>query len=155
TLRDGWRTLRFLLLSSPRWLFLIPGLLLVGLGALGYCLALPGVRVLGAHLDAHTLLFASLAVLLGHQSILFALFTKRYASSVGLLPEDPRVDRFLRVFNLERGLLVGLSCLLAGIGLLVFAVWLWYAQHFGDLDYPSTMRWVIPGVTLTALGFQT
>jgi glycosyltransferase involved in cell wall biosynthesis len=105
TFRDGWRTLRYLLMCSPRWLFLIPGFLLLGLGAVGYALALPGVTVLGAHLDVHTLLFASLAVLLGHQSILFALFAKRYAAGVGFLPEDARVERFLKVFNLERGLL--------------------------------------------------
>jgi hypothetical protein len=155
TFRDGWRTLRFLLLCSPRWLFLIPGLVLTVLGVLGYTLALPGVRVLGARLDAHTLLFASLAILLGYQSVLFAVFTKRYAAGVGLLPPDPRVERFLRAFRLERGLLVGLACLAGGAGLLAGAVWIWASHSFGDLDYPTTMRWVIPGVTLTALGFQT
>jgi glycosyltransferase involved in cell wall biosynthesis len=154
TFRDGWRTLRFLLLYSPRWLFLIPGLMLILLGLFGYGLALPGATVLGARLDAHTLLFASLSVLLGHQSILFALFTKRYAASVGFLPEDARVERFLRVFNLERGLLAGLGCTVVGGALLLASIWRWYAANFGDLDYPSTMRWVIPGVTLTALGFQ-
>jgi hypothetical protein len=155
TFRDGWRTLRFLLLYSPRWLFLLPGLLLILLGVVGYALALPGVTILGAHLDAHTLLFASLSILLGYQAILFAVFTKRYAASIGLLPEDLRLEKFLRVFNLERGLLAGASCMATGGLLLALAVWRWYSQHFGDLDYPSTMRWVIPGVTLTSLGFQT
>jgi glycosyltransferase involved in cell wall biosynthesis len=155
TFRDGWRTLRFLLLYSPRWLFLIPGLLLVLLGAVGYALALPGVTVLGAHLDVSTLLVASLAILLGHQSVLFALFTKRYAASVGFLPEDARVERFFKIFTLERGLQLGLLSFLAGVALLAAAAWQWYAVRFGDLAYPVTLRWVIPGVTLTALGFQT
>jgi hypothetical protein len=155
TLRDGWRTLRFLLMYSPRWLFLVPGLLLVLLGVVGYALALPGAVVLGVHLDIHTLLVSSLAILLGHQSILFALFTKRFASSAGMLPHDSRLDRFLRVFNLERGLLVGLLCLVAGLVLLGGAAASWFARDLGDLDPWRTMRRVIPGVTLTALGFQT
>ena len=89
TFRDGWRTLRFLLMYSPRWLFLFPGLLLVLLGLLGYGLAMPGVKVLGVGFDAHTLLFASLAVLLGYQSVLFGVFAKTFAVSEGLLPPDP------------------------------------------------------------------
>src|SRR3954447_21937874 len=117
TWRDGWRHLRFLLLYSPRWLFLLPGLLLILLGTLGYALALPGTTVLGARLDVHTLLFASLAVLLGQQSALFGLFAKRHAAHVGLLPEDARAERFLRACTLERGLLAGLGCFTAGLGL--------------------------------------
>src|SRR3954449_5610125 len=104
TFRDGWRTLRFYLLYSPRWLFLIPGALAVAFGALGYALALPGVTVGGATLDAHTLLFASLAILCGYQSIVFAIFTKTFAIAEGLVPEDPRWMRFFRLVNLERGL---------------------------------------------------
>jgi hypothetical protein len=155
TFRDGWRTLRFLLLYSPRWLFLFPGLLLMALGALGCGLALPGATVLGARLDVSTLLVSSLAVLLGHQSVLFFLFARRYAASAGFLPEDERLERFVRSFTLERGLLAGLACFAAGVALLAAATWQWYAQHFGDLVYPVALRWVIPGVTLTALGFQT
>ena len=76
TFRDGWRTLRFFLMYSPRWLFLYPGLLLVVLGVVGYALALPGHRIGRIHFDAHTLLFSSLAILLGHQSIVFAIFAE-------------------------------------------------------------------------------
>src|SRR5262250_443097 len=68
TFRDGWRTLRFFLLYSPRWLFLMPGLLLVLVGLIGYALALPGITLAGMTLDAHSLLFASLAILCGCQS---------------------------------------------------------------------------------------
>jgi len=155
TFRDGWRTLRFFMMYSPRWLFLNPGVLLILLGLMGYALALPGVSALGVTFDAHTLLFSSLFLLLGYQSILFAVFTKTFAISEGLMPENRRMTRFYEVVNLERGLLVGVGALLLGLALLLGAVNQWRLQHFGPLDYSHTMRFVIPGVTLTALGFQT
>lgn len=155
TFRDGWRTLRFFLIFSPRWLFLLPGCLLVLFGLLGYGLALPAVKVGVVTLDAHTLLFASLAMLLGYQSILFSIFAKTFAINEGLLPKDPQLDGFFKVMYLERGLILGLLGLLAGVSLLGAAVWQWWGANFGSLDYAKTMRWVIPGVTMTALGFQT
>ncbi|MEN8181256.1 MAG: glycosyltransferase family 2 protein [Myxococcota bacterium] len=155
TFRDGWRTVRFFLLHSPRWLFLIPGGSLIALGLLGYLLALPGAVVLGVRFDAHTLLVSSLALLLGYQAILFALFAKTFGIAEGLLPEDPRVTRFFEVVYLERGLLAGGSATLLGLGLLTSVALEWQASGFGDLSYARTMRWVVPGVTLSALGFQT
>ncbi len=155
TFRDGWRTLRFFLMYSPRWLFLVPGALLVFLGLAGYALALPGVSISQIVFDAHTLLFASLAILCGYQALLFAIFTKTFAISEGLLPEDPRMNKFFELVNLERGLLIGAGSLLIGLVLLVLAVNQWRINNFGPLDYSHTMRWVIPGATLTALGFQT
>jgi glycosyltransferase involved in cell wall biosynthesis len=155
TFRDGWRTLRFFLMYSPRWLFLIPGMLLIVFGLIGYGLAMPGVTARGVTFDAHTLLFASLAILCGYQSIAFALFTKTFAISEGLMPEDARLNRFFDIVNLERGLLVGTGMLLIGLALLLMAIDQWRAADFGRLDYSHTMRWVIPGATLTALGFQT
>jgi hypothetical protein len=103
TFRDGWRTLRFFLLFSPRWLFLVPGLLLILVGLLGYAVAMPGVHVFGVTFDAHTLLFASLAIICGYQSIMFAVFAKVFAVSEGLLPPDPRVERLRRAVTLEKG----------------------------------------------------
>jgi glycosyltransferase involved in cell wall biosynthesis len=155
TFRDGWRTLRFFLVCSPRWLFLVPGLLLVLAGILGYAVALPAVHLFGVVFDAHTLLFASLAIICGYQSIMFAVFTKVFAVSEGLLPPDPRLDRLRGIFNLERGLIAGGVAVVIGLVLLALAVNKWRGVEFGELDYASTMRLVVPGVTLTALGFQT
>ena len=155
TFRDGWRTLRFFLMYSPRWLFLIPGMLLILMGVVGYGLAMPGFTIKRLTFDAHTLLFSSLAILCGYQSILFAIFTKTFAISEGLMPDDPHLTRFFDHVYLERGLIIGGTSLLAGLGLLLVAVNQWRMHDFGRLDYSQTMRWVIPGATLTALGFQT
>jgi glycosyltransferase involved in cell wall biosynthesis len=155
TFRDGWRNLRFYLLFSPRWLFLVPGLALLVLGVLGYGLALPGATIGSATFDAHTLLFASLSLILGYQSVLFAVLTRLFGTVEGFLPEDPRFVRLFDYFNLERGLLVGAAAVLTGIMFLGLAVSQWYEVAFGSLDYGRTMRIVIPGVTLTALGVQT
>src|SRR3954452_15541423 len=155
TFRDGWRTLRFFLLYSPRWLFLVPGLLLVLLGVLGYAIALPCVSALGVTFDAHTLLFASLAVICGYQSVMFAVFGKVFAVGARLLPPDRRVAWLTRTLTLERLLIAAAVVMLAGLALLVAAVVMWAGRDFGALDYSETMRVVIPGVTLTALGFQT
>jgi hypothetical protein len=155
TFRDGWRTLRFFLLFSPRWLFLVPGLLMILVGLAGYATVLPGLRIGGVELGAHSLLVASLAILLGYQSLLFAVFSKTFAITTGLLPEDRRMSRFFEIVNLERGLLVGCGSLVLGIGLIGIAAREWQLEGFGPLDYAQTMRWVIPGVTLAAVGFQT
>jgi glycosyltransferase involved in cell wall biosynthesis len=155
TFRDGWRTLRFYVLYSPRWLFYYPGALLMLLGLVGYGLALPGVTRFGVTFDAHTLLFSTLFILIGYQSILFAIFARSVAANDGLLPESLRLNGLFRIMNLERGLVVGGLGLLAGIALLLVAVNQWRLAHFGRLDYAHTMRVVIPGVLLTALGVQT
>jgi len=155
TFRDGWRTLRFFLTCSPRWLFLWPGAVSFGLGLLGYALAMPGAEIGRATLDAHTLLVASLALLIGQQAILFAVFAKMFSLNEGLLPPDPRVNRFFDVFTLERGLTLGALAALIGSILLVLEFVSWQQSSFGPLNYAQSMRLVIPGVTLMALGIQT
>ncbi len=155
TFRDGWRTLRFFMMYSPRWLFFRPGALLVLLGLVGYVLAMPRMSIGGLAFDAHTLLFSSLAILCGYQSMLFALFTKTFAITEGLMPDDPRLDRFFKAVDLEKGLMGGAFALFVGLVLLAGAINQWRMAGFGQLDYSHTMRWVIPGATLTALGFQT
>lgn len=155
TWRDGWRTLRFFLLYSPRWLFLIPGLFLIVLGLLGYSLALPAVKIGAATFDAHSLLFASLFLMVGYQAVLFALFTKRFAISEGMMPSDPRLTAFFQWATLEKGIGFSLAMGISGLVLLMGAINQWWQKDFGPLDYAVTMRWVIPGVTLCMLGFQT
>ena len=155
TFRDGWRTLRFFLLCSPRWLFLMPGLGLVLLGLLAYGLALPGITLGPATFDAHTLLFGSLFILTGYQSILFAILSKTYAVNEGLLPPDQRLKKFYALVNLEYGLIISAGGLVVGISLLLLAVNTWRRAGFGHLDYSSTMRLVVPGATLTVLSVQT
>ena len=155
TFRDGWRTLAFFMLYSPRWLFLMPGFATVLLGLVGYGLAMPGASVLGASLDAHTLLVASLAIVMGYQSVLFAFLAKVFAIGEGMLPEDTRLTRLFGIFRLEHGLFLGAGMLATGSILLGWALVSWQQVAFGNLDYADTMRKVIPGVTLAALGFQT
>src|SRR5579872_7182999 len=155
TFRDGWRTLRFFLLYSPRWLFLIPGVAAIALGILGYAVAFPRVPIGGIVFDEDTLLIASLALICGWQSILFAILAKTFAVGAGLLPEDRRLTRFIELASLERGIALGGAALAIGIALIVAAVNQWRLAGFGGLEYHRILRIVIPGATLTALGFQT
>ena len=155
TFRDGWRTLRLFLMCSPRWLFLYPGVSLIVLGVAGYALAMPGTRLAGVRFDAHTLLFSTLAILVGHQAIVFAICAKTIAIGEGLLPPNTRMEHFNRVATLERGLVVSLGAIAIGVALLLATVNQWRLHDFGDLDYARTMRLVVPGVLFTALGVQT
>ncbi|MDB4881174.1 MAG: arnC 1 [Gemmatimonadetes bacterium] len=155
TFRDGWRHLRFYLMYSPRWLFLLPGLVLLTLGAAGYALAMPQLTLRGITFDVNTLLFASLSILAGYQSVLFAVFTKTFAISEGMLPIDARMQRLFDRVDLERGLVAGAATMVVGLALLASVVLQWVASSFGALDYASTLRWAIPGFTLTSLGLQT
>jgi glycosyltransferase involved in cell wall biosynthesis/uncharacterized membrane protein YphA (DoxX/SURF4 family) len=156
TWRDGWRTLRFFLLYSPRWLFLYPGLVLMLLGTVLGAWLLPASRTVGSvTFDVHTLLYAAVFMLLGFQAIAFAVFTKLFAISEGLLPPDPALDKAFRYITLEVGLLVGGLLILLGLGVSVYAVGFWRSQHFGVLDYSQTMRLVIPGSLFLVLGVQT
>ena len=154
--RDGWRHLRFLLLYSPRWLFLYPGLLLMLVGAVVSGWLLVGPRVVdGITLDVHTFLYAAIAIVIGYQTVIFAIFTKVFAITEGLLPEDPRLKTLFNYIKLETGILAGALLLVAGIGLSIYALSFWGAHSFGSLDPSQTLRLVIPAVTLIALGLQT
>jgi hypothetical protein len=155
TWRDGWRHLRFLLLYSPRWLFLVPGSLLMLLGTGVGLWLLPGPRVVGrVTFDVHTLVYAAMAVLLGFQAIAFAVFTKVFVIAEGLLPQDPRLDRLFRYIKLEIGLVVGAVLMVAGLAGSVGALGIWGARHFGPLDIEHTLRLVIPSALVLTLGFE-
>ena len=154
--RDGWRHLRFLLLFSPRWLFLYPGFVIFVLGLLLMGWLIPGPRrLLGITLDIHTLLYAALAVNLGYQAILFWTFTKVYGMREGIVPPDPWFHRMVSVATLERGLIAGLLLLLAGIGIGFLALGAWNEADFGEMSASDTMRLVIPSATAIMLAFQT
>ena len=154
--RDGWRHLRFLLLYSPRWLFLYPGALLMLAGLTVVLWLVPGPKVIGAvTFDVHTLLYGAVAIIIGFQCILFAVFTKIFAISEGLLPEDPRLNRAFRYVTLEVGLIVGLLLIIAGLSGSVYAYWYWDRLSYGNLDPSQTMRVVIPAATCLTVGCQT
>jgi Glycosyl transferase family 2 len=153
--RDGWRHLRFLLLFSPRWLFLYPGLALLTLGtALTAVLYVRPLQVLGAGLDIHSMLYASAAALLGMQLCLFALFARVSAQGAGLLPRRPAVDRILRTLTLERGLLLGAGTMTAGVLWSAAAFWQWREAGFGPLDPRVVMRDTIPAAALMVAGME-
>ena len=155
TFRDGWRTLRFFLLYSPRWLFLYPGLLLVILGTLvGITLSIGPLRIGEVVFDAHTLLYASAAVIIGVQASVFAILTKIFAINEGLLPEDERLNRLFKYVTLESGIFFGAALLIAGLTASILAVRFWEAESFGRLDYATMLRVVIPSVTALTVGFQ-
>lgn len=153
--RDGWRHLRFMLLCSPRWLFLYPGFLLVIAGLISGAWLLPGPKTIGSvTLDIHTLYFSAIAVLLGFQAMLFAVFSKTFAITDGLLPPDRKMDRLYRVFVLEVWLVVGAVLIALGMGGAVSGVVIWERQGFGGLEPTHVMRVAIPSGLSLALGCQ-
>jgi glycosyltransferase involved in cell wall biosynthesis len=153
---DGWRHLRFLLLYSPRWLFLYPGVALMLAGMiLGLFLMSGPIFIGGIGFDAQTLLYAAAATILGYQGIAFAFFTKIFAISEGLLPEDPRMSYTTIKLNLEKGLIAGLALTLMGLGGSFYSVWIWKQAVFGVLDPTQTLRIIIPAITALVIGVQT
>lgn len=155
TFRDGWRHLRFFLLFSPRWLFLIPGFMLMLIGVGGSLLSLRSTIVFGIGFDIHALLLSCLALICGYQAVLFAVFTKVFAIGEGLLPEDSRLSRLYRHVTLERGVLAGLVAAAVGTMLISGAIMQLIDVRPRTPEYAVTMRWIIPGVTLLTLGVQT
>jgi len=153
--RDGWRHLRFLLLFSPRWLFLYPGLMLLAAGSvLTTALYFTPLHFLGAGLDIHSMLYGSAGALLGLQLCLFALFARVSAQNTGLLPRQPALDRLLRLATLERGLLVGLAVAFSGLAWSAAAFWQWREAGFGALDPRVVMRDTIPATALMIGGME-
>lgn len=155
TWRDGWRHLRFLLMYSPRWLFLYPGMAMIIVGLAGCAWLLPGAKMVGSvRFDVHTLLYALMAVLLGFQLVAFGVFTKVFAISEGLLPDDPRFKKASRYITLETGLVTGVLLVMLGLGGSIFAVSGWAKGGFGSLNPEHTLRVVMPSVFALTLGVQ-
>jgi glycosyltransferase involved in cell wall biosynthesis len=154
--RDGWRHLRFMLLFSPRWLFLMPGLLLSGLGIIfATMLSFGNFKIGHIEFNVGTLIVSSMTIIVGFQIVAFAFFTKVFAIAEGLLPEDPKLTRVFKIFTLEKGLVFGLLILLGGIVLFARSVWIWQQVNYGVLpSMEENLRRLIPATTLVVLGIQ-
>jgi hypothetical protein len=156
TWHDGWRHLSFLLMFSPRWLFIYPGFALILLGVCIATILFPGpVEIAdGIRLDIHTFLVGAIAILIGVQNLTFGLIAQRFAVKYRLLPEPKRNSRFLSFLTFERGLIV--AVLLAGLGMtgLAWSLLAWASVNFGPLEYPIVMRVLIISLTSIAVGTQ-
>ncbi len=154
--RDGWRHLRFMLLYTPKWLFVAPGLLIFLFGFLGSIILLPKpLTAFGITFDLNTLLVSHTAILVGFQLCFFGIFTKAYAVNQGLLPGKPYWRTLINGKSVEIGIVMGFLLLVIGGSLLGWAVWEWQSADFGTLSYQRSLRQVIPAVTCIALGIQT
>jgi glycosyltransferase involved in cell wall biosynthesis len=153
--RDGWRHLRFMLLFSPAWLFLFPGLALMLLGGVvgGMILARP-IRLNGIQLDLDTMIYCITFLVAGFQAVLFWFLSRMYALQEGLYPETAGDRRYAGLITLERGLAAGGTMTLAGLAAAVYAVWEWKQHGFGDLDTEWIARIVIPSSVAISLGME-
>ena len=153
---DGWRHLRFLLLYSPRWLFLYPGMILFLVGLVFGGVLLAGPIQIGEHaLDVSALVYAMAAVLIGFQAILFAAFSRAFVANEGLMPPSPGMQKAFKVLNLERGLIIGFLLLIVGVALAIYGFIHWGSSDFGALDARGAIRLAVPAATLSVLGFET
>jgi len=153
--RDGWRHLRFMMLFCPRWLFLIPGMVLaVAGGALLFLLAFGPVFLGRIRLDINSMLVAAMMLLIGFQLLYSAVFLRIYGFTQGFLPDQPDLRNLLRKITLEKGVVGGLVVGATGFFLLLAAFGSWMKTGFGALDPVTSARQVVPAVTLLALGVQ-
>jgi len=156
TWRDGWRHLRFMVVLSPRFVLLLPGLVLMGVGAAVLAALAGGVREwFGVSFGVHTMVVASLLVIVGYQAVTTAIAARIFAVSEEIGPPAPWMQRAFDVFTLERGLLAGALLALLGLAGIALAAWRWAQAGFAPLDPVLTLRPVILGATITAVGVQT
>jgi glycosyltransferase involved in cell wall biosynthesis len=154
--RDGWRHLRFMLCLSPRWTLFVPGAALMLVGLVIGSLVASGPLVIGrTGFDVHTLIAASLALIVGYMWITTALAMRFFGLTTEIGPPSERLQRLFRIFTLERGLLAGGLAVALGVGLILWLVAHWARRNFGELDVRVTIRPMIVGSTLIALGVQT
>jgi len=155
TWRDGWRHLKFLLMLSPRWLFLYPGAFLFCVGLIAQAAILLGPVALGrVVLDIHTMLFAGGAMVIGLQMIIFSVLVKTAAATHGVLPSGSNFRRFVSGFSLERGIVLGVVVALAGFILAAYSLWIWVRTGFSALEPRDVMRIAIPSLTLSVIGIE-
>ncbi len=155
TWRDGWRHLRFLLLMSPRWLLLYPGIAALTLGALAMAVLVGGPVMIGhTGFDIHTLLYSAGGTILGLQLVIFSLVARRIGCAFGLLPDTARFRQFDRLFSLERGVVLGGVLMLIGFALAIRSVMMWVDTGLSAMDPVGTMRVAIPSMAMTLAGAQ-
>ena len=156
TWHDGWRHLRFLLMFSPRWLFLYPGLALAALGALGVALLFPGPLMLTPDFgfDDHTFLVAAIAILVGVQVVGFGVIARHSAVVNALLPRSRPLAALLSVISLERGLMTAAAIVCGGVAGVGWSLWQWSLADFGPLTAPVVMRVLTFALVLIATGVQ-
>jgi len=153
--RDGWRHLRFMLLYSPRWLFIWPGLILCALGLAGLTvLSFGSITVRGMRFDTNTMLVSAMTLMVGFQVFFSGVFARLYCARHGLLPPEHRFRVLEKAGTLERGVVAGLLLGIAGIAFLATAVWRWRSLGYGEMSYPDSLRLVIPAITFISLGAQ-
>ncbi|MDP3929088.1 MAG: glycosyltransferase family 2 protein [Bacteroidota bacterium] len=157
TWRDGWRHLRFLLIYSPRWLFLYPGIFLMLLGIIMSIFIVRGPVEMLPHVvfDTNTLLYAGAFIIVGYQAVSFGVFTRTYAVQAGFLPQNNSLAKASDFVSMELGLVIGLIILFAGVGGTLYSLSLWEAKDFGPLEYSEILRKVIPSVIAIIVGLQT
>jgi len=155
TWSDGWRHLRFLLLYSPQWLFFMPGLFMMVVGfVFSVALILNPITISGVTFDVHTLLYSSSLFVIGFQFVVFYGFTKVFAVTQKLLPKSNRYNALFKFINLEKGLILGFLLAIIGISLSIYGLSLWSDEHYGTLETRTTLRIIIPAVTIIIIGVQ-
>jgi glycosyltransferase involved in cell wall biosynthesis len=152
---DGWRHLKFLLMYSPTWLFLIPGLILMTIGLIGTIAFMFGnLKIASVVLGVHSRLYLGAMVVVGFQMIIFSLFAKTYAVNSGMHPKVDRISKFIKKITLEKGLLAGIILTIIGIGLTIYAMVIWEQAEWGRLNPVDVMPITIPAVYLIIIGVQ-
>ncbi len=156
TWSDGWRHLRFLLMFSPQWLFLYPGLFLIGFGLLSSLLIVPGTFYIGSvGIDIHTFMVGCAAIHVGFQSISFAIVARRYGIAKGFIPRSDRYGSLLDSLTLERMLVFGVSLFVLGATGVIRCISIWVSAGFGPLQYASLVRILLLSLTAISAAIQS
>lgn len=152
---DGWRHLKFLLMHSPNWLFMYPGLILFFLGLiLTIILSFRNIQIGSVGLGVHTLMYSAAAMMVGTNLVMFSLFVRSYASVTGFIPTESKLDKWLEETTTERGVLIGVLLFLVGIAVTIFAFYIWRKNGFGGLSPENMMRITIPAMLFIVVGIE-
>ncbi len=152
---DGWRHLKFLLMHSPNWLFMYPGLILFFLGlVLTVILTFGNIHIGSVGLGVHTLMYSAAAMMVGFNLVMFSLFVRSYASVTGFIPTESRLDRWLEDISTEKGVVIGLLLFFTGIIITIIAFCIWGNTGFGGLSPENMMRITIPAMLLIVVGIE-